>query len=169
MATKTLPRTYMPADQESLTSIGSALTVTPGMRPAFALRGPLGEVEIPETVYEILQAVVDAMQDGKAITITPSDPVLTTQQAADLLGVTRPTLVKMLDDGKMPFERISTRRKVRLQDVLEFREQRRVAQYRTLETISAPFDEDDLDEALVRARAARKRVARRRREQRGVE
>lgn len=119
---------------------------------------------LPEPVYEILQQVVTAMQAGKAITVTPNDPVLTTQQAADLLGVTHPREVPRRE-GRMPFERVSTRRKVRLQDVLEYRERRKEEQYRALAEVAAPFDDEDLETVLAQAKAARKAVAARRRAQ----
>ncbi|GMA21511.1 excisionase family DNA-binding protein [Arsenicicoccus piscis] len=158
-------RTYLPATHQELTPVEQALTDAPNPQAEFALRGPRGDVPLPEPVYEILQQVVTAMQAGKAITVTPNDPVLTTQQAADLLGVTRPTLVKFLDEGRMPFERVSTRRKVRLQDVLEYRERRKEEQCRALAEVAAPFDDEDLETVLAQAKAARKAVAARRRAQ----
>lgn len=93
-----------------------------------ALLGPDGEqVPLPMEVYQVLLGVVAAMGDGKAITVAPRDQRLTTQQAADLLGVSRPTLVKLLDEREIPFEQpMSGRhRRLRLQDVLEYQERRR--------------------------------------------
>jgi excisionase family DNA binding protein len=94
--------------------------------------------------------------------------VVTTQQAADLLGVSRPTLIKLLDSEQIPYERINTHRRVQLRDLLTYREQRRAAQYAALEATSSPIDdEDDAATVLADLREARKVIAQRRREQAG--
>lgn len=64
------------------------------------LRGPDGATHsLPPEVYEALMVVVDALAEGKAVTVAPVNTTLTTQEAADLLGVSRPTFVKILDEG----------------------------------------------------------------------
>ena len=98
-----------------------AHTAKTGSRPEprFFLSGSEAgdQVEIPHEVYQVLVKAVDAMRQGLAVTITPSSLTLTTQQAAELLGVTRPTVVKLLDEGRIPFEKPGTHRRVRLEDV----------------------------------------------------
>ena len=118
------------------------------------------QVEIPEQVYRILGQVVDAMSRNLAITIAPVNQLLTTQQAADLLGISRPTLVKFLEEGRIPFERVGTHRRIVLQDLLAFRDQHRQDQY---ESIAATTDEDDLSDEERRAmlKRARRAAARR--------
>ena len=72
--------------------------------PALLL-GPDGEqVPLPEEVYRVLVEVVEAMREGKVITLVPHTQRLTTQEAADFLGISRPTLVKLLEDGKIPYD-----------------------------------------------------------------
>lgn len=87
------------------------------------LVGPDGQtVGLPEEVYEVLIKVVDAMSHGRAITVAPVDQMLTTQEAADHLGISRPTLVKLLETGRIPFERPAAgrHRRVRLEDLVEY-------------------------------------------------
>ena len=57
---------------------------------------------LPEEVYRVVVEVVEAMREGKIITLVPRTQRLTTQEAADFLGISRPTLVKLLEDGKIP-------------------------------------------------------------------
>ncbi|MBG0815489.1 helix-turn-helix domain-containing protein [Planomonospora sp. ID82291] len=90
------------------------------------LVGPGGEqVQLPHQVYEVLVQVVEAMAAGRAITIVPSAQRLTTQEAADLLGISRPTLVRLLEEGEIPFEQPGRHRRIRLEDVLDYQRRRR--------------------------------------------
>ncbi len=134
--------------------------------PRYFLAGssPGDQVELPVEVYRMLRQVVGALQEGLAVTVVPLTQTLTTQQAADLLGVSRPTVIGLLDHDKIPFERIGTHRRVLLRDVLAYREQRRAEQYAALEATAVSLDdEDDLEKALRQLREARRAVAARRR------
>ena len=116
-------------------------------------------VELPEDVYRVLLRIVDAMQQGLSVTISPTSQTLTTQQAADLLGISRPTLIKALDNGKLPFTRSGTHRRLALTDVLDYREQRRRDRYAAIEALSVDVNEsDDIDEVLGELKSARKAV-----------
>ena len=124
--------------------------------------------DVPAIARQVLQQVVEAMRQGLAVTVVPQTMVLTTQQAADLLGVSRPTLIKLLGDQQIPYERIGTHRRIQLRDLLTYREQRRAAQYAALEATSSPIDdEDDAGTVLAGLRQARKVIAQRRREHAG--
>lgn len=82
-------------------------------------------IELPDGLHDILVNALEALAQGYAVTIAPQHTTLTTQQAADLLGVSRPTLIKLLDDGKIPYDRPSSHRRVKLADLLEFQQRRR--------------------------------------------
>ena len=82
---------------------------------------------------------------------------LTTQQAADLLGVSRPTVVRLITDGTLPAERIGNRHRLLLDDVLAYREERRNRQYEALAATAVDIDaEDDLEVLRQRLREARR-------------
>ena len=125
------------------------------------------QVAVPAEVHRVLVQVVESLQSGKAVTVAPLSMTLTTQQAADLLNVSRPTVVKLIEDGQIPFERLSHRRQLRLADVIAYRDRRRTEQLEAISAISVPLDEeDDPAEVLQRLAKARKAVAARRRAER---
>lgn len=84
-------------------------------------------IELPEELYEVLKDVVAALSQGLAITVAPQHTVLTTSQAADLLGISRPTLVRLLEAGEIPFDKPARHRRIRLRDVLAYQERARRA------------------------------------------
>lgn len=130
----------------------------------YALVGPGGRVVIPSEVHDILVQVVEAMREGKAVTVTPNERTLTTQEAADLLGVSRPTVVKLIESGILPAQRLSSRRTLQLSDVLAFRERRRQEQLDAIAGTSTSILEADLSDRLDDAKKARREVAQRRRD-----
>jgi excisionase family DNA binding protein len=87
--------------------------------------GPTGEEsELPESVFHILRQVVHQLAQGKAVSIVPVGQELTTQEAADILNVSRPYLVKLLEQGDIPFTRTGTHRRVRFGDLMAYKQQR---------------------------------------------
>ncbi|MEG9224632.1 helix-turn-helix domain-containing protein [Aeromicrobium sp. Sec7.5] len=150
-------QTYLPDDANEVAevlSFISRLEAKTGSKqaPRYLMIGP-GEheqVEIPEHAYQVLHQVLQAMQRGKAVTVAPQNTVLTTQQAADLLGVSRPTVVKLLDAGQIPYETPGKRRRlVKLDDVLAYRAVRREAQYQALMDTAADYDDTESSEVIA--------------------
>lgn len=104
------------------------------------LVGPTGqEIEIPAAALRALKLVAEGMSAGLALSLIPYGKELTTQEAADLLHVSRPHLVKLLDQGRIAHHRVGTHRRVRLEDVLTFaseRTERRRTELRELTRLS---------------------------------
>ncbi|WP_424183325.1 helix-turn-helix domain-containing protein [Actinokineospora sp. G85] len=112
---------------------------------AARLIGPDGtETDLPDEVYRTLREVLDALLKGKAITLAPHNTMLTTQQAADLLGISRPTLVKLLESGAIPYEQPGRHRRVRLVDLVTYREKSRTTRRQDLRALTRDADEDGL-------------------------
>lgn len=89
------------------------------------LVGANGEaITIPESVYQVLRQVVHAMALGQAISIAPQEQEMTTQQAADILNVSRPYLIKLLEQGEIPCIKVGTHRRIRYQDLISYKQQR---------------------------------------------
>ncbi|UDH00932.2 MULTISPECIES: helix-turn-helix domain-containing protein [Rhodococcus] len=87
---------------------------------------PEGSVPLPDSVLGLLVDAVTALDQGQAVTVEPHRTVLTTQEAAELLGITRPTLVRLLEAGKIPYTSPGRHRRVELADVLEYLQRERV-------------------------------------------
>ncbi|MER6936339.1 helix-turn-helix domain-containing protein [Nocardioides sp. NPDC127514] len=123
-------------------------------------------VDLPDPVYRALTQVVEALAAGKAVTIAPQHQLLTTQQAADLLGLSRPTVVKLIDDGALPAETPGAKRRlIRLDDLLAYRTRRREAQLKAIfETSTGDLDLDEDPEVVAeQIRRVRAEVGKRRR------
>ena len=109
---------------------------------AAQLVGPDGEtVEIPASALHALKLVVLGMARGQTMTLVPHGKELTTQEAADLLHVSRPHLVKMLDEGTIPHHKVGTHRRVLIQDVLDYRERRAAARREKLDELTRLSEE----------------------------
>ncbi|MCP2291677.1 excisionase family DNA-binding protein [Nocardia amikacinitolerans] len=166
-----MQHTYLPEPTEELAPVASFLEAHESrrgdrIRPRYLLVGAdeHDQVEVPESVHRVLVQVVAALREGKAVTVAPQSMTLTTQQAADLLGVSRPTVVRLIDANEIPSERTGSRRRVLLTDVLAYRDERRKRQYEALAASSVELDEeDDMEAVRAELREIRKEVARRRR------
>jgi excisionase family DNA binding protein len=90
-------------------------------KPKAALLGPDGRrLEVPGPVFEALVQVATAMAQGQGVTVMPQNAMLTTQEAAELLGISRPTLVRLLADGEIPYEQRGRHRRIMLADLLAY-------------------------------------------------
>ncbi len=97
----------------------------PDAPPACRLVGPGGEsIPIPNAIFCLIERMAEILARGDAITIVPVGKELTTQQAADILNVSRQYLVRLLDAGEIPFTRTGKHRRVRAADVLEYKKRR---------------------------------------------
>jgi excisionase family DNA binding protein len=95
-------------------------------QPRFTLLGPNHEaLALPRDVLTLLQQLLAILASGDAVSIIPVQKELTTQQAANLLNVSRQYLVQLLDEGKIPYHRVGTHRRVYTQDLLEYRARRK--------------------------------------------
>lgn len=158
--------TPVPTDADELARVLSFIEAHEERRgatpePSFFLAGA-GEhdrVVLTEQLHAILKQVVQALSHGQSISILTRDQEISTQQAAEILGLSRPTVVRLIDEGELAAHVPgAVRRKLQLADVLAYREELRDRRNRFITESSAEFDDVGADEVeALLAEARRKR------------
>lgn len=105
--------------------------------------------ELPGPVFEALREVVRAMAAGQGVTVAPQDAMLTTQEATDLLGISRPTLVKLLTEGEIPFELRGRHRRVMVAALLDYQRSSRAERRAVLAEMVTESEESGLYDLAV--------------------
>lgn len=129
--------------------------------PAFYLSGAdeHDRVELNESLFGLLKDVVDALHRGQSVSIVARDREISTQQAAEILGISRPTVVSLIDRGELAATVPgAVRRKLRLIDVLAYRDSLYQRRNEFISDSSVEFEDVDGDEAaslVAEARQAR--------------
>lgn len=81
-------------------------------------------LRLPPKVLRLFADVLGSLAQGKAIAVMPKELDVTTQEAAMFLNVSRPYLVRLLEEGKIPFHKVGTHRRIRFEDVVQYKEDR---------------------------------------------
>ncbi|MBW3086829.1 hypothetical protein KEM60_03058 [Austwickia sp. TVS 96-490-7B] len=145
-------RTYLP-DQEHEAEIVDFVAALeraggqiPERRPAI-ISADGTQHELPEAMVDVLRHVASALSAGRAVNVAPLNAMLTTQEAAGFLGVSRPTLVRILERGEIPMEQPGRHRYVRLSDLLEYQQRSRTERRHALQNMVEASEEVGLYEA----------------------
>jgi excisionase family DNA binding protein len=107
----------------------------------FVLAGPSTQIDVPAEMVPLIVDILEQLLEGNAVTVAPIHTELTTQQAADLLNVSRPYLVKLLDEKVIPSKKVGTHRRVRLDDLMRFRDKDDAERRRAADELARQLDE----------------------------
>lgn len=135
-----------PTDQDAAIARASSEALAPYLQEngaseahlRFGAKGGAGaEITLPSSAVRVLFSALQEIAKGHAVTVLPVDTELTTKQAAELMRVSRPSLIKMLDERKLPYRKIGAHRRVRYEDVLLYLETERARRKKVLEELVA--------------------------------
>jgi excisionase family DNA binding protein len=90
------------------------------------------KIKIPVRALSLLGEILKAMSEGKPISIVPQATEVTTQSAAEMLGCSRPHLVKLLEEGKIEYTKVGKHRRIKFEDVVEYKKQMKAEQKKHL-------------------------------------
>lgn len=120
-----LDETFVPTDEETERAKKFSRTLAKKFASAerVTIQRDDGDesIEIPRQVFNVLMRVLAVMSEGKAFSLIPMDKELTTQQAADILNVSRPYLNKILDLGDIAHRKVGRNRRIKFSDLMEYK------------------------------------------------
>lgn len=128
MTTEEIRKIKRPSKQEQSAAIKSFKvleSVLKGIKddsPEIEIEETEDRIKIPLKALKLLTDILKAMGEGKPISIVPVAAEMTTQAAAEFLGCSRPHLVKLLEEGSIPYTRIGKHRRVKFEDISNFKE-----------------------------------------------
>jgi excisionase family DNA binding protein len=94
-------------------------------------------VSIPASAFRLLMDILNEMAKGNAVTFIPIHAELTTQQAAEILNVSRPFVIKLIEERRLPFKMVGTHRRILLSDLMNYKRSIDSARLQTLEELAA--------------------------------
>ncbi|HEV2687392.1 MAG TPA: excisionase family DNA-binding protein, partial [Bryobacteraceae bacterium] len=120
-------------------------------RGSAKLVGPKGEqAALPGPLHDLLKDIVRNLENGRSLILMPEERQLTTQRAAELLGMSRPYFIRLLDAGEMPYDLVGKHRRIALRDVLAYAKRRAEARKAALNKMARDAFEAGLyDNATV--------------------
>ena len=121
-----------------------ASSVRPNRYPSVRLtpdEGPAQNIEVPESAFRLFLEILNQMGQGHAVTLVPTRHELSTQAAADLLGVSRPYFVKLLETDVIPHHRVGNRRRVKFEHLMSHLKRVKGESHEALEQLAAQAQE----------------------------
>jgi excisionase family DNA binding protein len=138
--------TVAPTQKESTLARESSRRLARYGRHDLTVRiGQAGEaVVLPASAVRMLIDLLSEMASGSAVAMIPVHAELTTQQAADLLGVSRPFLIKQMKEGKLPYRQVGTHRRILFKDVMAYKRKTGARRLKALDELAAQAQDLDM-------------------------
>ncbi len=136
-----------PSEHDVRLARESSRQLSPYMKQDLKVRVTDGDgpnVQLPAAAVQLLVHLLAQMAEGNIVTLMPIHAELTTQQAADLLGVSRPFLVKELDDRKIPYRKVGTHRRILFADLMAYKEKMDASRHEILDELTKQAQELDM-------------------------
>jgi excisionase family DNA binding protein len=150
---KTSMQTLTPSELDRLVARGSSLRLAQYLDTQQKVRVQLipeesaNEAEslpLPTTVLNLLLAILTEVAEGNTVTLIPDHAELTTQQAAELLNVSRPFVVDLLESGAIPHRKVGTHRRVLFKDMMEYKQHCEAKRKQALDMLAAEAQEQNM-------------------------
>ena len=113
---------------ESYNALASVIEQINSEQPEIEIEETSEKIKIPLSALKLLGDILKAMSQGKIISITPVATEVTTQVAAEMLGCSRPHLVKLLENRDIAFTKIGKHRRIKFNDVVKYKNQMKIKQ-----------------------------------------
>ncbi|KQM66490.1 excisionase [Pedobacter sp. Leaf216] len=128
--------------RESYPAVLSILSHINGEETEIEIEESKEKIKIPSRALEFLSDILKAMSEGKPISIVPIATEVTTQKAAEILGCSRPYLIKLLEEGRIQFVKVGKHRRIKFEDVVSYKQKMKKDQKQNLIDIMT-FDEEN--------------------------
>jgi excisionase family DNA binding protein len=102
------------------------------------------KIILPVSALKLLGEILKAMSEGAPVSVVPLSSEVTTQKAAEILGCSRPFLIKQLEEGKIEYRKVGKHRRIRFEDVINFREKMKAAQKKNIIDMMSADEENGL-------------------------
>lgn len=129
---------------QSYDALISSINAVKGENPEIEIEETREKIRIPLSALKLLATILKEMSQGKPISIVPIATEVTTQAAAEIIGCSRPYIVKLLETGKIPFTKVGKHRRIKYEDVISYRKEMKTEQARLISQIMENDEKDGL-------------------------
>jgi excisionase family DNA binding protein len=127
---------------ESYSALAAVLAQLNSEQPEIEIEETSEKIKVPLSALKLLSDILKSMAEGKLISIVPIATEVTTQAAAEILGCSRPHLIKLLEEGKIDFTKVGKHRRIKFDDIMIYRKQMKEQQKKYIIDIMN-FDEEN--------------------------
>jgi excisionase family DNA binding protein len=132
------------AARESYESLVSSIGLLHTDLPEIEIAETGGKIRIPVSVLRLLAQILKEISQGNPVTVVPEATEITTQAASEVLGCSRPHVVRLLEEGKIPYTKVGKHRRIRYDDLMSFKKKMKVSQKNKLQDLMKLDEESGL-------------------------